>query len=115
MWAACVLCAWLTVGVMPDPIPLTPTLKALMAGIPVANALDLLTTQQAINRGGYEANPLLREPEYRYPLKLAATGLGMWGTRELAQRGHPTAAKTAAILSIVIPLLAAGWNLKQGR
>ena len=102
---------------MPDPapIPLTPTMKALMAGIPVAHALDLLTTQQALNRGGRELNPLMREPEVRYPLSLAATGLGMWGTKELYERGHPNAAKTAAILSIVIPLLAAGWNLQQGR
>jgi hypothetical protein len=105
------------VAPVPDPpqprIPLTPAMQALMWGIPAAHAADLLTTQMALNQGGLELNPLMRRPETRYPLSLAATGLGMWGTKALYERGHPNAAKTAAIMSIVIPLIAAGWNLTQ--
>ena len=114
MWFLLLCCLW---GPMPDPppIPLSPGMKALMAGIPAANLADLVTTEMALRDGGLELNPLMRRPEVRYPLKAAATGLGMWGSKKLYETGNPTAAKTAAVLSIVIPLLAAGLNVKAMR
>jgi hypothetical protein len=98
-----------------DPRPLSTSAKVLIAGIPAANLADLVTTDQAIRRGGSEINPLMRSPEVRYPLKVLATAGSMALARKLYRDGHPKAGALAAVLAIGIPTAAAIHNSRVRR
>ncbi len=112
-WPALALCC-LAVAQMPDR-PLSTSAKVLIAAIPAANLADLVTTEQAINRGGREMNPLMRRPEVRIPLKVIASAASMAGARKLFKDGHKTAGTLAALAAITIPTVAAIHNSRVRR
>ena len=57
--------------------------KFALTAMAVASTADLLTTQQAIERGAIEANPILHE---RLWLKVPITAATTWGMWELHKR-----------------------------
>jgi hypothetical protein len=90
--------------------------KVLIAAIPAANLADLITTEQALGRGGTrEGNPIMGSRGGRITLKALASGGGMIATKKLWESGHKKAAVTAGLVSLAVPMSAAIWNSKQGR
>jgi len=100
---------------MPNDKPLSKSAKVLIAAIPAAQLADLITTEQALNRGGMEANPLMRTPAARVTLKTLATAGSIAGARKLFKDGHKTAGTIAALASIAIPTAAAIHNSRVRR
>jgi len=77
-----------------------------------ASGADIITTEMALRRGGYEANPLMREPGVRVLSKLAAGVIVVWAHRKLKRDGHSTKAKLVVIIAVVLWGGAAVWNVR---
>jgi len=77
----------------------------------VAAGADFATTNYALDRGGAEANPLVRRRELVVPVKVAA----VWGTLRLEERlrreGHDGWARVVRWGFVVLNAGAATWNL----
>lgn len=71
---------------------------ASFTALAVGNTLDLISTAQVIDRGGYESNPILGHGVVQIAITKIAIGtaLGMWMFHE-ANHGHP---KRAAVIGI---------------
>lgn len=94
---------------------------ALNAAPILGNLADAASTARAIDRGGIEANPLVRPVIDRggngalFAVK-AGVGIGLaLAADKLARDGHKRAAKVLAILGGAVPLGAAIHNERQGR
>lgn len=85
-------------------------------GLLGANVADSLSTTAAINRGGQEANPVLKGVAGN-PFALLATKIGAATLQALLfdkiHRSHPRAGKIGAVVASSIPAGAAIWNSRQ--
>lgn len=91
-------------------------LKFLIASDLGANTADLITTNQAINRGDLkEGNPFMRSGVMKYGLKPAySLGTAAYATK-LAKRGNRGKAALVAGIPALIAGLATVNNIKQMR
>lgn len=90
---------------------------AARQAIPIAAGADLLTTEIAIHRGGYEANPLpgFQTTGGRVALKAAATAFLVWLCERLEADGHHTTAEILKWTAVGAWGGAAVWNANVAR
>lgn len=92
---------------------------AWKVGPAAASLFDAWATQDAIDRGGVEANPLMAPFAHNdlalYGVKLGTGILAGIAAHKLAKAGHPTMAKVVSGLNIAVPLGAGVVNLSGGR
>lgn len=79
--------------------------QALGYAMFVSKAGDTISTHYALQAGGYEANPLMRDQYARAAATVAVPLLINWGTSHLYQKGHPEMALWMRIGAVV------GWGL----
>lgn len=88
-------------------------------GPAAASLFDAWATQDAIKRGGVEANPIMApfagNPAAMYAVKGASGLLTGLIAHKLARDGHPTAGRIVGGLGIAIPTAAGIHNLAGGR
>jgi hypothetical protein len=90
-------------------------LKALLGAGPAANIADIITTEQALNRGGVEGNPLMASKWARWGLKPMLSAGTTYGAYKLAKQGKIKQAALLAALSTIPPALAALHNSNVNR
>lgn len=88
-------------------------------GPAAASLFDAWSTQDAINRGGAEANPVMApfadNTAALYGVKLGTGALVGLIADRLAKSGHRNAARIVSGLGIGVPLAAGATNLSGGR
>jgi hypothetical protein len=85
----------------------------------MASLFDAWSTQDALERGGVEANPIMKpiagNPAALYGTSLASGLLTGYLADRLAKSGHRTAGKVISGLGIGVHLGAGAHNLASGR
>jgi hypothetical protein len=88
-------------------------------GPAAANLFDAWATQDALKRGGTEANPVMApfadNPAAMYGIKLGTGILAGIAARKLAKAGHPNLGRIVGGINIAVPLGLGAHNLAGGR
>jgi hypothetical protein len=84
-----------------------------------ANLFDAWATQDALNRGGEEANPIMApiadNPLALYGIKAGVGALAGIAAHKIARAGHPNWARLVSGINIAAPLTFGAMNLAGGR
>jgi len=106
-------------GVSPIHSPGSASMPVWMAGLMganiAANVADLFTTNKALQQGGREANPMMRQPWLRYGTKAGMLVATNWLAVKWWQSGRKKQAVIVTVLSTVVAAVAADHNQHQLR
>ncbi len=81
-----------------------------------AGALDLWTTEYALDHGAHEAHPIMRGGlPARVGVKLAMTGVGVAWADHLRRKGDRRGARLVRWGLVGLQIGFAAWNLRAGR
>ena len=84
--------------------------KSLNVGVAVSGAADIVTTRQAIARGGYEMNPILGQGVWRQSLIKFVGVSGVIAGAQIVERKSPVLAHVLRGITITAWSLAAWHN-----
>jgi len=87
---------------------------AICLSIFLANGADLASTEYALRQGAQEANPLLRHPAARYPIK-AAGSVAECAVLLRVRRRKPTLAKVLLGVIVAGNVALAVHNVRVGQ
>lgn len=94
----------------PEPAEESALFRALGIAQYPAKLADFASTEVALSRGGYEANPLMTSRSVRVATTVAVPAFVNWSSAKLYRR-HPKWATTMRVIGIGIPVALAANNL----